>query len=218
MFFAAQDPVPVSSLLSTPSLAEELKAALLAERWSCMEGKDDEEEALLNSFPKGFHLDLDLHNNDESALVLDLSDLGSPEQIDPVNKYGDVFGERSSGEKKACRKSCCLSDVVLIGRVSEKGLKDVATAPGGVTVSRSTVNAECQSDTAEKDLNVGSRQVSTAEAGCGADIPMDPGCQNTEVFRSLSSINGQESNSVEEMEQRKDKVFLGNDQGQHNSK
>lgn len=208
----------MSSLIRTPSLAEELKAALLAESLSCTGGKGDEEEALLNSFPEGFHLDLDLHNSDESTSALDLSDLGSPEQIDPVNKYGDIFGERFCGEKKACRKSCCLPDTVLIGRPSEKGLKDVATAPGGATVSRSTMNAECQSVTAEKDLSVSSRQVSTAEAGCGADIPMDPGCRNVEEFGSLSSISEQECKSVKETEQPKDKSSLGNDQGQHNGK
>lgn len=213
----------MSSLIRTPSLAEELKEALLAESLSCIGGQDDEEEVLLNSFPKGFHLDLDLHNNDESTSALDLSDLGSPEQIDPVNKYGDVFGERFCGEKKSCRKSCCLSDAVLIGRVLEKGLRDIAAAPGGATFSRSTMNAECQSDIVKKDSNVSSRQVSTAEAGCGADIPTEPGCRNVEEVGSLSSICGhgaseQECKSVNETEKPKDKSFLGNDQSQLNSK
>lgn len=113
MCVAARDPVPVSSLIRTPSLAEELKAALMAEDPEHAD-TDNDSDALRSSLPEGFCLNLSPRSgSEESDFSVDLSELGSPEQIDPVNKYGGfVFdGKFTAKEKRpSCRKSCCISE------------------------------------------------------------------------------------------------------------
>jgi len=91
----------------TLSLAEELQAALTAE-WSLPQqqhrsGLDE----LTRSAGGGI-----------AQFLVDVAALGSPDQVDPVNKFRDVVCDLAYGcvvePAETCTKSCCSADQLLL--------------------------------------------------------------------------------------------------------
>lgn len=187
----ARDPVPVSSLIRTPSLAEELKAALLAENPEHAD-TDNDSDALRSSLPDGFRLNLSIRSDEESDFSVDLSQLGSPEQIDPVNKYGGFsFDEFAAKEKRpACRKSCCFSETETDSnthRSSAKDREDVAMFPAVKTVRKQRDEVVSHCNTPESaDLGQRAHLVKT---DCSDDAAINSDDAGADSDLRLASYN-----------------------------
>lgn len=205
-----RNPEPASAAMRLPSLAEELKAALLAENPEYV-GVDDL-DSLQNLLPEGFHLSLlSLRSNEEDpeVLLLDLSELGSPEQIDPVNKYdrqlfhgfGGVRGRTTS-----CRKSCCFSESDSDAEqttskkpdakiMSSAAVNVVKEDDDGATGGRSFTSTGSQGNTADQ-VGFG-RHIDVVTANHSINISRNSADQGTEFELGLDGIASSCSRCVE---------------------
>ena len=81
-----------SSTSTTCSLADELRAAVFADGAGNSKNSTASDRLLLR-LPFGVHIGIDGPRPSTSSNFFQLADLGSPELIDPVNKYKDIYDD-----------------------------------------------------------------------------------------------------------------------------
>jgi len=108
----------------TLSLAEELQAALSAESSLSQRHRHPQQQQQHVACVVGLDDVIRCEGGGIAQFLIDVTELGSPDQVDPVNKFHDVVCDLAYGcvsavihvdhDDDACTKSCCGADQLLL--------------------------------------------------------------------------------------------------------
>lgn len=151
----------------TLSLAEELQAAVSAESNACQHRRHHVQQQQQH-LPCAVGLDdvIRCAGGGIAQFLIDVTELGSPDQVDPVNKFHGVVCDLAYGcvatnphvehDDNACTKSCCGADQLMLapltttsGHVNDDVIVDDSDSSTLLSTSRDgsdvTVTSSCPS-------------------------------------------------------------------------